>query len=297
MSIESTYSGDLYAGLTSLTLSDDPIDLGDGVVLRKTFARFLTPLTLQNTSEESMKRLRPAFLQFATASNDIVAELVIPSGICPTFKERFDLARVITFLIRLWSNPGITLHVLSDQPFSVLSEFTDGKEPNVMPLEVYPRHFALGVINESDVLPSLVWVKHSWRAAYNLYTSSTEFKLAADALDSGQFIPNTALTLVSLWGALEAIFSPSTSELRFRVSALIASYLEPIGEMRLERQKEIAGLYDKRSAAAHGKPKHQSDDLFNTFQLLRKVIIKMINDERVPTKDELDSCLFSGTLH
>jgi len=51
-------------------------------------------------------------------------------------------------------------------------------------------------------------------------------------------------------------------------------------------------LYDKRSAAAHGKPKHQSEDLVATFELLRRVLIMMIRLRAVPSKDELDARLF-----
>ena len=57
--------------------------------------------------------------------------------------------------------------------------------------------------------------------------------------------------MVSPWGALEALFSPSTSELKFRVSSLIAAYFEVPGVERVKCQREVAKLYDKRSTAAH----------------------------------------------
>lgn len=138
------------------------------------------------------------------------------------------------------------------------------------------------------------WVGENWKAAYQLYETSAEFRLAADTLNSAQFVPNSALTMVSMWGALEAIFSPSTSELKFRVSALIASYLEPPGEERINTQKKIGALYDMRSAAAHGKPKHQLGDLIKTHELLRKVVVHMIYAKTVPTKEILESTLFGA---
>ena len=127
-----------------------------------------------------------------------------------------------------------------------------------------------------------------------LYASSAEFRFAADALDAAQFLENEALAIVSLWAAMEALFSPSTAELKFRVSSLIASFLEQPGSSRRARQKAIASLYDKRSAAAHGKPKHQSADLVATFELLRRILIKMVHQRAVPAKDELDALLFGG---
>ena len=100
--------------------------------------------------------------------------------------------------------------------------------------------------------------------------------------------------MVSIWGALEALFSPSTTELKFRVSALIAAFLEPPGMERAKLQKEIAKLYDKRSAAAHGKPKHEPEDLLSSFNLLRRVLIAIIASGKVPSKNDLEGMLFGS---
>ena len=165
----------------------------------------------------------------------------------------------------------------------------------MIPIETQPRHFRLGIVDPTSVVSSLKWVGENWKTAHTLYSSSTEFRLAADSLDAGQFVPNHALALVSLWGALEAIFSPSTTELRFRVSALIASYLEPPGNKRLELQKQVASLYDMRSAAAHGKSRHEPEHLLKTFELVRKVLLRMIYEKSVPSKDQLEQRLFGAS--
>jgi hypothetical protein len=58
-------------------------------------------------------------------------------------------------------------------------------------------------------------------------------------------------------------------------------------------QKDIAKLYDKRSAAAHGKPKHDAEDLLATFNLLRRVLFEIIIDRGVvPSKEALEAALF-----
>ena len=76
--------------------------------------------------------------------------------------------------------------------------------------------------------------------------------------------------------------------MRFRVSALIASFLEKPGSSRRELQKKIAKLYDKRSAAAHGQPKHDQQHLLETFNLLRNVLFKIIESGYVPNQEQLD---------
>ena len=287
----------LYAGLTGLNLDADCIDLGDGIVLAQTYAKFLTPLTLVNTSPPSSEplMLKPAFWQISTRETEISAQLFVPRSIASSFNERVELARFIVLVLRLWSDPGIGLHVISSHRFEALCDLPEDERPFLAPVEVQPRHFSLGTIDPTSVITGLKWVQKNWKVAHKLYSSSTEFRLAADSLDSGQFVPNHALTLVSLWASLEAIFSPSTSELKFRVSALIAAYLEPAGMKRLEFQKQIASLYDMRSAAAHGKPRHESAHLLKSFELVRRVLIRMIHEGSVPTKEDLERRLFGAS--
>jgi hypothetical protein len=295
----------LYVGLTDLPLGEKQIDLGDGVFLRGADATFMSALLLVNTDEVSQRSAvgpmrndgfpplpRPAFWQYGGRRTHITAELAIPNTIHPTFSQQFALARFIGSLLRL-RTPAIRMHAMSGHPFTELIR-VEGEGPRIIPLESFHQHSRLGLAETAPIVETLHWVQSNWRAAHRLYASSSEFRLAADALDSAHFLQNEALALVSLWAAMEALFSPSTSELKFRVSALIASYLEEPGNARRSRQRAIASLYDKRSAAAHGKPKHQSADLVATFALLRSILIKMVQQRNVPSRDELDSLLFGG---
>lgn len=287
---------DLHAGLTGLELDTDSVHLGDGILLSPTHAKFLTPLTLVNTIPPSPDplKVKPAYWQMGTREQNITAQVIIPRHLAKSFEERFELARFIVLILRLWSDPGIGLHVVSSHRFEELCELPESTCPFMLPIETRPRHFPLGTVDPTSVLASLAWVRDNWKTAHKLYSSSTEFRLAADSLDAGQFVPNHALTLVSLWASLEAIFSPSTSELKFRVSALIAAYLERPGSERLALQKKVASLYDMRSAAAHGKPRHEPEHLLRTFELVRRVLLRMIHEAVVPSKELLERRLFGA---
>ncbi|HCW89250.1 MAG TPA: hypothetical protein DHU56_04225 [Marinobacter sp.] len=177
---------------------------------------------------------------------------------------------------------------------SFSKENAGAKNQTLHPFEVQGRSFPIAVCDNTAGSEALEWVCNHWETTKKLVDSSSEFALASVSIDQGQFIQNTALTLVSLWGALEALFSPSSAELRFRVSALIASFLEPPGTDRKERQKKIAKLYDERSKAAHGRPKHSQQHLLDTFNLLREVLFKIIEQGSVLTSDQLDSILFGA---
>lgn len=284
---------DVYVGLTGLELVSDTIDLGDGVVLQRTNARFLTPLTLENPDKTvRLDDIRPAYWQFRARLMDITAELKLSSPSELDVAKCIERASIIVFTIRLWCDPSVTMAVVADRPFGQLTEMRDNDHVRVFPLEFSPRFFALEPANREQMAEKMEWVQQNWAKVEALYRQNQEFRVAADALSAGQFIKNDALALISLWGALEALFSPSTSELKFRVSALIAAYLEPPGPARLAKQKEIGALYDKRSAAAHGKPRHDTSDLLSTFDLVRSVLLRMVREENVPSKQQLEELLF-----
>jgi hypothetical protein len=161
-----------------------------------------------------------------------------------------------------------------------------------MPEELEVRRFALAVDGGVPNAAAATWVADRWPTALKFLSESAEFALAVDALTIGQYVHRSALTIVAIWAALEALFSPSTSELKFRVSSLIAAYLENPGEARGTRARAVAKLYDKRSAAAHGKPTHDKTHVVESFNLLREVLTKMLDEQRVPTKGELEAMLY-----
>lgn len=288
------FGGDVHAGLAGIELVMDSFDLGEGILLRRSYAHLFAPFMMA-FKPAPIGQHHPGPWKSASGgfSFDVNAELLIPSHIENDFGSKLGVARTLLFLLRLGVNPAITLPVFANHPFSTLAQIPNS-EAMLFPYEVQHRHFPLGVVGGIVDLAAVSWVKDRWKITHKLISNSSEFALAVEAIDSGQFIENHALTLVSLWGALEALFSPSTAELKFRVSALIASFLEQPGAMRAKRQKEIAKLYDKRSAAAHGTPRHEPEHILQTFNLLREVLFRIIDMGFVPKKSELEDILFGA---
>jgi hypothetical protein len=97
-----------------------------------------------------------------------------------------------------------------------------------------------------------------------------------------------------MWGGLEQIFAPSPGELRFRVAALMASYLEAHGTARLQLYKEILKLYGERSVAAHTAQEVETEPLQRTYVIMRNVLVKMIDTNQVPTQTDLEALLLCG---
>lgn len=288
------FGSDIHAGLSGIELDEESYDLGEGILLRRTFAHLFAPFMIAFKPAPPGKP-HPGPWQSASGgvSFDVSAEIHIPAHIESEFGSTIAVARIVLFLLRLGVNPAITLPVFANYPFNTLAQ-TPEAEASLFPYEVQRRHFPLGVVGGIVDQDAASWVSERWKSTHKLTESSLEFALAVEAIDSGQFIENHALALISLWGALEALFSPAKAELRFRVSALIASFLEEPGAKRAERQKAIAKLYDMRSAAAHGTPTHGPEHLLQTFTLLREVLFKIIDMGRVPSKPELEGMLFGA---
>jgi len=284
--------GELYVGLTGLVLSRSTADVGEGATLRRTSIRLHSESSLRSGVTHAAEGSPVVVYPLRTTEAEITAELFLPADLATEPGGLLELARFLTLLLRHWVNPQIAAPLASTRRLTAASDLWQ----QARLIEVWPRRSFWRLLDESDVDDGLDWLRNNWRTAYGLYRDAAVFRLAIDALDEATFVENSALALIALWGALEALFSPSTSELRFRVSSLIAAYLEEPGEPRYERQRAIASLYDKRSAAAHGRPKHQSEDVTATYALLVEVLSKLVTEQAVPTKTALERRLFGVAL-
>lgn len=288
----------VYAGFTGLQLLPgmDEFDLGQGLVLRRTYAHLMSSYMMAFKPPEAPGNHHPAPWKATTRHDafDVHTELVIPAGYKPPGQlTAFEVARTITSVLRLFFDPTIRFLVESTHSLSEVATMSD-RDVSITPVESTRQYIQLALVSDGNASARLVWVRDHWQNAVALMASHADFRLAMEAFELSTFVPHHALTLVSLWGALEALFSPSTSELRFRVSVLIASYVHPPGEGRLALQREIFDLYDKRSAAAHGKPKHDTTHLVQTFNILQRVLVRMIEENAVPSKTALNQMLLGA---
>lgn len=284
---------DMYAGLSGMVLAGDSFDLGEGVTIRRTYAHLMAPFMMAFGRPKSPEQHHPGPLVAARGgfAFDMEAEIHIPASLESTHGSLMGLAQTIGAVFRLGVNPALVIPALANYSFSSMPE-RPREEAWIWPLEFSSKQFPLSSGVTEISATHVEWVANRWPLAVRLRKESAEFDLALNALDRGQFLQSQALMLVSLWGALEAMFSPSTSELRFRVAALISSYLEPPGESRLALQRDVSKLYDRRSAAAHGKPKHAVEDVLETFNLLARVLRKILDEQKVPSRDTLEKLLF-----
>lgn len=286
----------IHAGLSNISLSDDLFELGQGITVSKTYAHLMSPYVMAfNPAPRGKHHPGPWKPALGGVAIDIEAELFVPLTAANSHSERIDIATTILFLLRLGVDPAASLPIISNRSFKTLRDMPE-LQALLIPYEVKHRYFALVMPNAELTASTAEWVRDHWPTVIELRRKTPAFSLAADAIDSGQFLPNYALTLVSLWGALEAIFTTRGAEIGFRLSHYVASYLEPQGEERKALQKRVKKLYDARSGAAHGTPAHTRDDLLDSFNLMRRVLIKIIEAKHLPTQDELSALLLCGPV-
>lgn len=313
--ISNILNGDVYAGISGIDLDFTSLDFGDGIVLSKTSAHVLVPYMVVFDAEGPgrsgrLGELGESFVRDPDGSKwvnitdktelippqseyAIGAQLYFPAGpLSVVGEERLLLIRWIVALLRIWSAPTVSVPIIANVSFGAALE---ANERLLIPFETESRGIHLEMSSGRSQSPDrLSWVKEFWKSGLDLATHHKELHLALQAIDQAHFIHDWALGVLLIWAALEGLFSPSRSELQFRMSSLISSYLEAPGNQRRTLYKQLIKLYEGRSAAAHRRSSIDRKVFFESMQLLRRIIIKMISDSKVPSKDDLEARLFGG---
>lgn len=285
----------IFAGLSHVTYDGEPIELGHGITLRSTYAH-LFAANMMAFARTTEGKPFPAFLRAARGgfSYEVEVELAVPTGQrLPGEMSGEDAVWLIAALLRLAQYPYLMVPVISDMSFA--SAATSKQEPLLRPFEIEPRILRA----DEEELPrlrieDLLWVKSVWPRTAELLRTCTPLNMALRAADACTVRGRPASALLTAWGALEELFAPSRAELRFRVSAHIAAYLEVVGPKRLELFKTVANLYNARSKAAHSAQDAEVDALVQSFIILRNALIRMIDKGGVPTQIDLEKRLFCG---
>lgn len=284
-----------YAGLSNIVYEGKPFHLGHGVVLRSTYAHFFGPnLVAFARASEGKHHPGPWRAARGGFGYDVEAELTVPTDReLPGSLSSEETIWLIAALIRLARHPYVTVPVISNVPFEEAA--MSKQESMFWPFETVPRMLRVnGAITLHLSKETLAWIKLVWSRTAVLIQSCPSLKNALRSADFCTLEGRTSSALLAAWGALEELFSPSRNESRFRASANIAAYLEPVGPSRLKLFKSVKGLYDSRSKAAHTGKEIEADALLQTFVILRNALVKMIDEGTVPTQANLEDSLFCG---
>lgn len=286
---------DVFAGLAGVPLNVDRFDLGSGVIAERTFAHLMAPFMLAfKPASPGQPHPTPWRAAHGGLGFDMLIQLSNPASLEneSPLGQHGTLSWVVA-LMRLRIGPHILVPAVSNLPFA--EGPTREKEVQYWPYEIEPR-----VLRFSNDKPEemsevdLAWVRKHWLPSASLAAKHAEFKMLVEAIDQCTFARRSSLAVLWLWSALEAMFSTGREELRYRMSTIIAAFLEPAGLNRMSLQKSIAKLYDGRSAAAHGRDDKAHITLQDTFELVRRIVIRMIEGNEVPSRAALETRLFGA---
>ena len=101
---------DIHAGLSGIEIDFKQLDLGNGLLLRQTYAHLMAPFLMAfGRPEPNKPHPAPWKAALGGLGLDITAELVIPRGVDTGSAHRVDAVRMINALIRMWVIPTVVM--------------------------------------------------------------------------------------------------------------------------------------------------------------------------------------------
>jgi len=267
--------------LSGIALDCDSYDLGQGVTLSRTYVHLMSHPTL---AFERPPRGAPHPVPWQAVdaspgitSMDLLTRLSVP-GSSGDQDTHHAWATWIALLLRFSMDTTVTITLSSAGDVQKLR----CGEARARLLEPIRRP------QEGTTLlgENAAWLRDTWYGSLNL-SANEALQFAVGAIYHSHRSPRD-LGLVSVWAALERLFSSNAAELKFRVCANIAAYLEPPGIIRYELFKTLTELYDARSSAAHGSMVKRFDAYKDSVTIASRAILRIVGLGRVPTKDELE---------
>ena len=284
---------DLYAGIAGIEMPVDEYELGHGLVLRRTYAHVFAPYLAAFARAERGKPHPPPWKAVSGGlAYDITTELLVPKVLAlPEWFDHLNTVWWVVALLRLEATTLATVPIITNVPFSEIAKMQG--EPPFWPVEMHPTRLVPDRERATRMQEkTLSWIREHCFSGGGLMRGNDDFNVAFQAFDGSIWAGSTALGLLTLWGALERLFSPAKAELCFRIPAAIATFLHPPGINRFKSYKQIKQLYDVRSSAAHGRDDDSHEGYVRTYELLRSCLHTMLAENRVPSRVELEERMF-----
>jgi hypothetical protein len=286
----------LYFALTGIELLPECYPLGRGVEICRTYVHLMahpmvafSPAKPGEAHPAPWKAVKPNIWGASRSSLDITVQLYVPSLPDRTQTSQWDAAGWIVFLLRLRTGMTLSMALIAEDPFA--SGASDKVTVTMCDFDFGWDYWGTYDKTRRITDVDLRWVAENWDESLNLMRDDRfSFALVALYHSHRTYLPE--LRIVTVWAALERLVGDSTVELRFRVSASIAAYLEPPGEGRFNLCRQLMKLYDYRSKAAHGQEIKENSAFESTMEIARRALVKMIEKRHVPSTEELRRLLF-----
>jgi hypothetical protein len=219
-------------------------------------------------------------------------ELAVSKDIGEDPNKVFTVGWWILSALRVRSMADFLVAAVADRPWSAIAAITDGT-CDAQLIEDVPHAFRFDS-KVTITAQHLEWVRDRLTTFAELL-EEPRFRLAVEALTTHAHQSSLRLVAASLWAGIEALLDVTT-ELRFRIAVLVASYLEERGDARVAVFAKCKNLYDQRSLAIHGG-KIEDDALrahvLEVRVMLSRLLCRMVEEGRVPTPKDYERHLLA----
>lgn len=162
-------------------------------------------------------------------------------------------------------------------------------------LEFHTRIFIPpSVRTDAPTEEDAAWCRSHFDRFNSLCAKSERFRFALEAAIDWRYSKDSRVAMSRLWAGIESLFGIS-AELVYRLSVYCASLLRPRGEERLAMYNRTKKLYSFRSKAVHGDKiasADLADGMYESFELLRELLLYCIEREAVPGEAEILKAVF-----
>nr|WP_227739800.1 HEPN domain-containing protein [Burkholderia cenocepacia] len=222
----------------------------------------------------------------------VTHELAVLQSALNDPQERLNMGWWIISALRCRSLADLLVPAVANVSWDAIPA-VDSDSCEAQLLEDVPAARRLGqvVVVSRDALD---WV-HKHLTAWIGILERPAFRLAVDSVTTHHQQANLRMSAAALWAGFESLFGIS-SELRFRLAALSASFLEDRGPARLALYRRIKALYDYRSKAVHGAATTDAllaAHIIEVRGLLSRLMCRMTEAGTLPSIDDFEERLFN----
>ncbi len=219
-------------------------------------------------------------------------QLIVETKSLGDFAYICDSVRAILAGLRIRTQAELFCPAVCSHPWDELNDASTASciacrfEPHVYSLDIgEPSSIAIGDLN---------WVKNNLGKVLKL-NKEARFGIALDALCSYLHTERDRMKAAQLWVGIEAIFEVQF-EISYRLPLLAALMLQPRGPGCKVLRDQIKKLYNERSKAIHGQEfKNAKEHVHEVRKLLARLLTRIIEDGRLPSKEDLDDLVLMPT--
>lgn len=274
----------LYGGISGLDVGN--FELLEGLSFEPVFAHVMAPYIVAFSRPETGKP-HPGPWKAASGGIgfDIKAQISLAENLRPTGFDRINTLWWILSLLRIHHPVGVRMPLISDTNFSAVQEAID--EPMFFPIEISPK---INIFEDHRIekcsLKSLEWIKDNFVKGAAMMREE-RFSLSYRAIDQSSHVLSASASTLLIWSALECLFNVGRGQITHKICLAISTYIEEVPRDRDRLYKNIKRLYNIRCEITHAAQNPNDTDVFLSFDLARKCILKSIERSELPNFDIL----------